>query len=109
MAEDQLSQFQAIISGLVARTRADKLEWTWVGGVGTTTLLHGRVIVFKDRDRDTVVKIQDTDSNELEEINTGYFEYQDLKAEANELYSLARRSGLQIDSKLASILSEISP
>ena len=109
MAEDQLSQFQAIISGLVARTRAGKLEWTWVLGVGTATLTHGRLIVFKDRDNDTVVKIQDTDSNDLEEINTGYFEYQDLRAEANELYSLVRRSGLQIDSKLASILSEISP
>ena len=67
------------------------------------------MIISKDPDFDTVVEIEDTDSNKLEEINTGYHTYIVLKPEADELYGLARRRALQIDSKLESILSELSP
>ena len=109
MAGDLLVQFGAIIRGLMARTREGKVEWEWDRGVSTAMLINGRVVVSKDRDNDTVVKIQDEYSNNLDEINTGYASYNDLKAEADELYDLARRSALQIDSKIASILREISP
>ena len=108
MAGDLLAQFGAIIEALMVRTREGKVEWEWDRGTGTAMLINGRVVVSKDSDHDTVVEIQDEDSNKLDEINTGYFDYLELKAEANELYNLARRSALQIDSKLASILREIS-
>ena len=110
MVEDQMFQLRTIISILTVRTREGRVEWAWNKdqGSGTTALLNGRVIVSKDRDLDTVIEIQDTESNNLEEINVGYRKYSDLKTEADELYELARRSALQIDSKLESLLREIS-
>ena len=110
MVEDQMVQLRVIISVLTARTREGRVVWAWdkEQGIGTTTLVNGRVIVSKDRDSDTVIEILDTDSSNLEEINVGYPTYSDLKTEADELYELARRSALQIDSKLESILREIS-
>ena len=110
MVEDQMIQLGAIISVLTVRTREGRVEWAWDKdqGSGTTTLLNGRVIVSKDRDSDTVIVIQDTDSTNLEEINVGYRTHIELKTEADELYELARRSALQVDSKLESIFREIS-
>ena len=110
MADDQLVQLRAIFSALLERTREGRLDWAWdeTEGSGTATLVNGRVIVSKDRDFDTVVTIQDSDWNDLEEINVGYPSYKDLSEEADELYELARRSALNVDSKLESILREVS-
>ena len=110
MVEDQIVQLRAIISFLTERTREGRMEWEWdkARGSVTTTLVNGQVIVSKDRDYDTVLEIQDKDSNNLEEINVGFFSYRDLKLEADELYEQARRSALQVDSKLESILREVS-
>ncbi len=110
MVEDQKVQVRTIVSALRVRTREGKVEWAWDKNLerGTTTLVNGRVIVSKDRDFDTVIQIQDTDSNILGEINVGYPAFGDLSKEADELYELARRSALQVDSKLESILREIS-
>ena len=110
MVEGKLIQCRTIISNLTMRTIEGRVEWAWNEdlGSGTTTLESGRVIVSKDRDFDTVIEIQDTDFNTLEVINVGYSTYSDMRAEADEIYELARRSALQIDSKLESIIREIS-
>ena len=108
MVEDQMGQLRAIIAFLRIRTREGRVEWAWDEESATTTLANGQVVVSKDRDFDTVIEIQDSDLNNLEVINVGYPRYSDLKEEADELYELARRSALQIDSKLESILREIS-
>ena len=110
MREHQQIQLRDIIGALLVRTREGKVEWGWDErlAISTATLANGRVILSKDRDRDTVVRIQDTDSNTLEDINVAYLQYKHLQRQADELYELARRSGLQIDSKLESILREIS-
>ena len=110
MREHQQIQLYEIISALLARSREGGVEWVWDEQLAsaTATLANGRVIVSKDRDRDTQVRIEDTDSNTLEDVNVGYVAYRHLQSEADELYELARRSGLKIDSKLESILREIS-
>lgn len=110
MDENHLSQLREIIGALSARTRQDKVEWVWddLWRNLTTTLASGKVTLEKDRDLDTVIKIVDTYGNVLEEVNAGFKIYVDLKEDADALYDLARRSALQIDSKLESILREIS-
>ena len=110
MSEDQPVQLREIVSALLIRTREGTMEWVWDEYLasGTATLVNGRVIVSKDSDFDTQVTIQDTDSNNLEDINVGYYKYSYLKTQADELYELARRSALKTDSKLESILREIS-
>ena len=110
MREHQQIQLHEIISALLVRSREGGVEWVWNERLAsaTATLANGRVIVSKDRDRDTQVRIQDTDSNTLEDVNVGYVAYKHLQGQADELYELARRSGLKIDSKLESILREIS-
>ena len=110
MVENHQGELIAIIEALVARTREGKMQWVWNEEFerGTATLINGRVIVEKDRDSDTVVKIQDTDSANLEVINVGYRENAYLREGADELYMRARRSALRVDKKLESILQEIS-
>ena len=110
MDEGQVPQLRSIIYALLERTRGGRMEWEWdeVSESGIATLANGKVIVSKDRDFDTQIRIQDTDSNNLENINVGYLEYRDLKVAADELYELSRRSALKVDSKLESILREIS-
>ena len=110
MDENQLVQLREIIGALTVRTHEGRIEWAWDEDMGsvTATLANGRVILSRDRDFDTVMVIQDADSNFLERINVGYRQYVDLKFEEDELYRLARRSALQVDSKLDSILREIS-
>ena len=113
-SEEQLPELRAIIAALVARTREGGVEWEWkmrvmgmAGGRCVAELANGSVLLAKDRDYDTVITIRDSDSNVLAEINVGYREYADLKPLADELYDLARRSALRVDSKLESILEEI--
>ena len=110
MVEDQLVQLRAIVNALLMRTREGRVDWEWdeTDGSGTTMLENGRVIVSKDSDFDTVIKIQDTDSNDLDQINVGYRSHVAFKTVADELYELARRSALNIDTKLESILREVS-
>jgi hypothetical protein len=110
MAEDRLAELAAIINALIARTREGKVEWEWsvADRRSVADLVNGRVLVGKDRDGDSVVTIQDTEAVTLEAINVGFLEYADLKSSADELYELARRSALQVDSKLESILQEIA-
>ena len=110
MDEGQIIQLRAIISSLMERTREGRVKWAWDQdlGIGIATLANGRVIVSKDRDFDTVIEIQDTDANNLEELNVGFPTFSDLQPVADELYEQARRSALQVDSKLESILREIS-
>ena len=110
MVEGQMIQLRTIISNLAVRTSEGKMEWVWDNALesGTTTLVSGQVIVSKDRDFDTVIEIKDTNFNTLEVINVGYGKYSDLKTVADEIYDMARRSALQIDSKLESIIREIS-
>ncbi len=110
MNEYQPIQLLEILGALVARTREGAIEWVWDADQGNSiaTLENGRVIVAKDRDFDTQVTIQDTASNNLEVINVGYTKYRDLRQQADQLYELARRSALKIDSKLESIFREIS-
>ena len=110
MDENHLAQLREIIGALSARTRADEVEWERdeLSGNITSTLSNGQIVLGKDRDFDTVIKIMDTYGNVLEEINAGYRIYADLKEYADELYQLARRSAFQVDSKLESILREIT-
>ena len=110
MDENHLSQLREIIGALTARTRQGKVEWVWddLWGNLSTTLANGKVVLDKDRDLDTVIKIMDSYENVLQEINAGFKIYADFKEGADALYDLARRSALQIDSKLDSILREIS-
>ena len=110
MVEDRMAELAAIIDALVARTRAGRVEWDWNQSWHrcTTELANGRVLVDKDRDSDTVVTIQDAEGLTLETINVGFHEYAELKASADALFELARRSALQVDSKLESILQEIT-
>ena len=110
MSENQTVQLYEIIDALLVRTLEGRMEWVWdeQQAIGTATLENGRVIVSKDRDFDTRVRIQDVDSTNLEDINVGYTKYKDLKAPVDQLYELARRSALKIDSKLESIFREIS-
>ena len=110
MNDDHMFQIRAIINVLSQRTRERRVNWTWDAELGsvTATLSNGRVIVSKDSDFDTVIEIEDSDSNNLEFINVGFHGFGDLQLEADELYDLARHSALQIDSKLESILREIS-
>ena len=110
MVEDQIIQFHAIISALIVRTREGRMEWEWdaILGTATATLENGRIILSKDPDIDTVVEIQNTDFQNVDEINVGYHKYNELQPKADELYQLARRSALRVDSTLDSILREIS-
>ena len=110
MVEDQIFQFHAIISALIARTREGRIDWEWDEDLrsATATLEHGRIIISVDRDFDTVVEIQNTDLENVDQINVGYPQYTDLTKVADELYQLARRSALRVDSTLESILREIS-
>ena len=110
MDENQMAQFREILGALLVRTRKGRVKWeqSSFGTFFSATLASGKVIVNKDDDYDTVVRIMDTDSNILGEINSGYRKHVDLKENADELYELARRSALQVDSKLESILREIS-
>lgn len=110
MAEDRLAELAAIINALLTRTREGKVEWEWhpVSSRPVTDLANGRVLLDKDHDEDTVVTIKDTEGNILEHVNVGFREYADLKEYADQLYELARRAALQVDSKLESILQEIA-
>ena len=110
MSENQTVHLDAIIDALLVRTREGRMEWVWDEQQATfnTTLENGRVIVSKDRDLDTQLRIQDVDSANLEDINVGYPAYRYLKEPVDQLYELARRSALKIDSKLESIFREIS-
>ena len=110
MDKSQLAQFREIIGALLAQTRAGKVEWEQQELFGnlTTTLANGQISLSLDRDQDTVISIYDTYGNVLETINAGYIQYKELKADADKLYELARRSALEIDSKLESILREIT-
>ena len=110
MDENQLFQIRAIVNTLVVRSRQGKINWVWdeAQRTGIATLESGRVIVGKDDDFDTYMRIEDTDSNRLENINVGFPKYKELRPEADELYELARRSALDVDSKLELILREIS-
>ncbi len=110
MDENYLSQLREIIGTLTVRTRESKMEWIWDEWSKNLTakLTNGQIVISKDRDFDTVIRIVDTDENVLEEINAGYRIYADLKEDSDELHQLARRSALKVDSKLDSILQEIS-
>ena len=110
MVDGKLIQLRTIISILTMRTSEGRVEWTWDEnlGIATATLVNGRVIVSKDPDLDTVITIQDADANTLAEINVGYTQNRDFVTEADQMYDVARRSALQIDSKLESIIREIS-
>ncbi len=110
MVEDRMAELAAIINALVARTREGRVEWGWSQSSRrcTAELANGWVLLDRDRDGDTVVTIQDTEGFTLETINVGFHEYAELKASADALYELARRSALQVDSKLESILQEIT-
>ena len=110
MVEDQMNQLRIFISSLTERTREGMVKWTWDQDERTATaiLANGRIIVGRDRDFDTRILIQDSDANSLEDVNVGYTAYSDLKTEADGLYELARRSALKVDSKLESMMREIS-
>ena len=110
MLEDQIAEMAAIIDALVARTRERRVAWDWDQSSlqCTAELANGWILVAKDRDGDTVVTIQDTEEVTLETINVGFHEYAELRVSADSLYELARRSALQVDSKLESILQEIT-
>ena len=110
MDENQLAQLRDIIGALLAQTRVDNVDWEWRedGDYVCATLANGEIVVSKDNDFDTEIQIYDTDSNILVKVNTGYRIYASLKADADELYQLARSSALQLDFKLESILREIS-
>ncbi len=110
MSENQPVQLGEIVSALLVRTRAGRVEWVWHDNSASAiaTLENGRVILSKDRDFDTEVRIQDVDSTNLEDINVGYAKYRYLKEQVDQLYEMARRSALKIDSKLESIFREIS-
>ena len=110
MIQNQMIQFRELINALLTRTREGKIEWAWdeQTASGIATLASGRVIVSKDSDFDTFVKIQNPHRKTIEEVNVGYPRYKGLKVPVDELYDLARRSALGVDSTLESILREIS-
>ena len=110
MLEEQ--ELMSIIVMLTARTREGTVKWEWQRlleeGRCVAELTNGRVLVEKNFTNDTLVTIQDSDSNTLAKTNVWHPEYLGLKPHADELYDLARRSALQIDTKLDSILKEIA-
>lgn len=112
MHEGRLGELQTFIVMLTFQTREGAVKWGWQRrleeGRCVAELANGRVLVEKDFGNDTLVTIQDSDSNTLEKINVGFPEYADLKPYADELYDLARRSALQVDTKLESIFNEIA-
>ena len=99
-----------LIDTIISRTREGKIKWEWdsVNDQSFTDLLSGRVIVGKDSDDDAYIRIQDTEGMSLEYINVGFPEYRQLMQLASDLSELARRSALQIDSKLGAILRELT-
>ena len=113
MSEGLTSNLGIIIAMLTTRTLEGGVKWEWErqwdGGKGrcVAELTNGRVLVGKDIGNDTFITIQDSDLNTLEAVNVGFPEYLGLRSTADELYELARRSALQVDSKLESILGEI--
>lgn len=100
-----------IAEALLEKTRSKEVEWT-VGGPREFVVhfLSGRVLVGKDNDNDVYITVTDTNGIIVESANMGFRRYannREFRNQMVELYDLARRSALRVDSTMESILGEI--
>ena len=109
MLESRVPLLALLLESIAARTHEGRVKWGWdqLSRKGLATLETGYVEVSKDSDNDTVVIIMDEEQSILETLNVGFRDFSELKKQADSLYELGRRSALQIDSKLQSMLEEL--